>query len=75
MNEKIEMHLSIYHGEKIIETKWLGTNECSSELCILNPQGYCLAPLITGHYPVCTDEGCMTCIPKDEIPYFTEGET
>lgn len=41
--------------------------ECMSDVCIFNPEGTCLAPLVTGQKPEITEDGCKTCRLKEEI--------
>lgn len=39
--------------------------ECDSETCIFNPNGICLAPLVTGHATDLDEDGCRDWRPKE----------
>ena len=66
MKDNKELFLQVMiDGRQAGQTR-ANTCECDSEMCIFNPEGFCLAPLITGHDPVVTEEGCMTCTPKED---------
>lgn len=39
---------------------------CDSELCIFNPDGICMFPMISGRSATVDDEGCHDCVCKDD---------
>lgn len=32
--------------------------ECDSQLCLFNPTGYCIVPILSGQQPVVIEDGC-----------------
>ena len=56
---------SVEHTPEITRLAWSRSclcSECSSSLCIWNPEGICLFPLISGRKAIVTGEGCNDCI-------------
>ena len=39
---------------------------CDAETCLFNPRGVCLAPVVTGHPPQITEDGCDDWREKEE---------
>lgn len=39
---------------------------CDSELCIFNPDGMCMYPLVTGSLAKIDDDGCHNCVCQDD---------